>query len=66
MIRKMIGIPVSLALAIQLAGCVEEIPKDGGKHTAAEATVERVAEDVDTGPAANAPALDPDIKNPLV
>jgi peptide/nickel transport system substrate-binding protein len=66
MIRKMIGIPVSLAFVLTSVGCVEEIPKDQGKQAVSQARSQDQVEEVDHGPAPNAPKLDPDIVNPLV
>jgi peptide/nickel transport system substrate-binding protein len=66
MYRKLIGIPVSLAVALMATGCVEEIPKDLGKKKPTEARSQTAVEEVDTGPAANAPKADPRILDPKI
>ncbi|MFN3432077.1 MAG: ABC transporter substrate-binding protein, partial [Candidatus Sericytochromatia bacterium] len=66
MYRKMIGIPLSLALALVATGCVEEIPEDLGQTKPAEARSQTAVEVVDTGPAANAPKADPRILDPKI
>lgn len=65
--KKLIGIPVILALTLVTTGCPEEAPEgQTGQNGQTVENVDKLASEPDSGPAPDAPTLNPDIVNPKV